>query len=184
MKKYLLLGLSLIVAIVKNGLFILFQYLVISLGIDATYKSHINSSSSTSFGSEFINGYYYENNQKWLEDRNSQLDGLILYIIVISIFIGLVVLTVWTVTLILTLTKKEVPAGVLTIIFLSIVIGIIMLVTRERKPVTTVKNTPAPAPKTVSQKPEIKPKYQCDYCDRILDKFYVKCPHCGGDLKK
>lgn len=184
MKKFLLLGLSLLVAVFRTGLFIFLQYTIISFGINATYESKTKPSTySSAFDSEFFQSSTIKRSSELLEERNSALNALSSYIIAISIVMGLVIISIWIVTLILTLTKKEIPASILTIIFLSVIIGIIMLVTRKKRPALQTNNKPS-TPVTNTQKVESKPKYQCDYCDRILDKFYAKCPYCGGDLKK
>lgn len=172
MRRVVLLILSFVVGVVK----IIFGNIAIyGMGkaiIDLEYKNNIENQT---------NSYFVTRDENfWAENRNSELTTLNFTIATFVIFAVIVFLAVWLVTLILSIKKADIPAGILTIIFISIVIGIIMLVTRRRNNnvVQTEQEKPKPQPQPS------KPVLQCAYCDRKIDKLVSVCPYCGGTFKK
>ena len=177
MRRVVLLILSFVVGVVK----IIFGNMAIyGMGksiIDLEYKNNIENQT---------NSYFVTRDENfWAEKRNSELTTLNFTIATFVIFAVIVFLAVWLVTLILSIKKADIPAGILTIIFISIVIGIIMLVTKRRDTnnvVQTEQEKPKPQPQPQVQ--PSKPVLQCAYCDRKIDKLVSVCPYCGGTFKK
>ena len=169
-KGFLILLLDLALGILKPLLWVYLIYSVNSSVIEERYNSKVNMGFVMSAAEERADSY---NNLRLFTD--------------VSIgFIVFFVLAIWIIVLVLMHNKMVIPAGILSVIFLSIVGGILLL-TVYRKELLKKEAAKKAANKVESPKPEIKkvePDNSCPYCDRVLEKDVIICPYCGAHRHK
>ena len=101
------------------------------------------------------------------------------YAIIFSTIISIVILIV---SRILIAKKRKIPAGILTVIFVSKIGGLLTFFIKygdEPKPVVQ-ENILGPAPEEETN--EVRARNKCPYSGKVVSKFDESCPYCGHKL--
>ena len=111
-----------------------------------------------------------------LNTLNTIINVLTVLVIVIAVIMGIIVI-------VLMKSKITIPAGVISILFLSIIGGVLILTVyrkevKKHEPVKPVEN------RTPETKKIVEPDNVCPYCDQVISKTAAVCPYCGGTRKK
>ena len=167
--------LSLLLGALKHFLFISLIYTIRRAMIDASYNNFGSSSSDPFFSSS--------SEEFWANEHASEIAMLNTVTIALAITLGIVLLGAWIAVTIVLIRNNAIVAGIVSIIFVSVIGGILML-TVVRKKIAEKNPKPVTSPNTNTNfvKPASPSKPSCAYCDRELPKNVIICPYCGAHL--
>ena len=103
------------------------------------------------------------------------------YAIIFSTIISIVILIV---SRILIAKKRKIPAGILTVIFVSKIGGLLTFFIKyddDIKP-TTDEEQSILGPVEEEETNEVRARNKCPFCGKVVSKFDEFCPHCGHKL--
>lgn len=118
-----------------------------------------------------------------IERRTEELNNLNLFVNVFTWVVIIFAIIMGVLMLILMKNKIIIPAGILSILFLSIIGGVLIL-TVYRKGVKKNEPVKPEAPKPQEAKKIVDVDNVCPYCDQRIDKNASVCPYCGGQRNK
>ena len=166
--------LSLLLGALKHFLFISLIYTIRMAMINASYKS-MSSSSDPFFSSS--------SEEFWANERASEIAMLNTVTTALAITLGVVLLGAWIAVTIVLLRNNAIVAGIVSIVFVSVIGGILMLtVVRKKIAEKNPKHVTSTNTNTNFVKPASPSKPSCAYCDRELPKNAIICPYCGAHL--
>ena len=118
-----------------------------------------------------------------IERRTEELNNLNLFVNVFTWVVIIIAIIMGVLMLILMKNKIIIPAGILSILFLSIIGGVLIL-TVYRKGIKKNEPVKPEAPKPQEAKKIVDVDNVCPYCDQRIDKNASVCPYCGGQRNK
>ena len=160
MKKFLILLLDLLFGFIKPAFFILLIYGIQKASID-TYND---------FAAEAGNSSMF---------KERSYDSLNIFLgVSITIFL-IIILVMWLIIASMVRNNRFIPAGILSIIFLSVIVGILILSVFRKDLSDDTTNAEAVPPSNQN-----KENNKCLYCEQILSKTDLFCPYCGAKRVK
>ena len=158
MKKVLVLLLDLIFAFIKPFLLIFMIYSIQKASIDS-YNEFVRKADSPMF------------KEKSYDSLNITTGVLI----TISIII---ILVMWIAIISMIKNDRIIPAGILSIIFLSVIAGILILTLFKKEVINDINEI------KTTFKENVDNDNRCPYCEQVLSKTDLFCPYCGAKRGK
>ena len=165
--------LSLFLGTLKHGLFIFIIYIIRKAMISSSEKFASSSSSDPFFNQS--------SSEFWANEYAEEMAMLNQFTTIMIIMSAIVLLGAWIAMNIVLFRKNAVAAGIISIVFISVVGGILML-TVVRKKIAADNPKPATPNNMNFVKPTNPSKPCCAYCDRELPKSTIVCPYCGAHV--